>query len=104
MKVRITDLLDDYLDQDLPLDPIPDILPKQSGKPMKKLRRSGRRKRWAQIVAAVLIVASVTTVGGFKLFCGGSTGNSLAAQPAALEEQAVTPAPECTEEPDAGAA
>ena len=104
MKVRITDLLDDYLDQDLPLDPIPDILPKQSGKPLKKLRRSGRRKRWAQIVAAVLIVASVTTVGGFKLFCGGSTGNSLAAQPAGLEEQAVTPVPECTEEPDAGAA
>ena len=79
MKVRITDLLDDYLDQDLPLDPIPEILPKQSGKPLKKLRRSGRRKRWAQIVAAVLIVVSVTTVGGFKLFCGGSTGTSLAA-------------------------
>ena len=52
----------------------------------------------------MLIVASVTTVGGFKLFCGGSTGNSLAAQPARLEEQAVTPAPECKEEPDAGAA
>ncbi len=24
MKIRITDLLDDYLDEDLPLDPIPE--------------------------------------------------------------------------------
>lgn len=109
MKVRITDLLDDYLDQDLPLDPIPDLLPKSSGQPPKKPRRSGRHKRWGQIVAAVLIVASVATVGGFKLLCGGSTGNSLAAQPAvqeeqaAAKEQAVMPAPEPTEEADAGA-
>lgn len=27
MKIRITDLLDEYLDDDLPLDAMPDILP-----------------------------------------------------------------------------
>lgn len=103
MKVRITDLLDDYLDQDLPLDPVPDLLPRQSEKKPKKPRRSGRHKRWGQIAAAVLIVVSVTTVGGFKLLCGG-TGKSLASQPAVQEEQAaakeqtVISAPEPTAE------
>lgn len=35
MKIRITDLLDDYLDNDLPLDAMPDILPGDPHEPEK---------------------------------------------------------------------
>ena len=109
MKIRITDLLDEYLDDDLPLDAMPDILPgdRPKQKPNRAAHRLSHRKHAGQIVAAVLIVASVTAVGGFKLLCGGSAGKSLAAMPAEMDSAvsytpeptaAVTPAPESTDD------
>ena len=80
MKIRITDLLDDYLDNDLPLDAMPDILPGDRHKPKKSTRHSAHRKRGAQIVAAVLIVASISVAGGLKLWCGSPAGKSLSDQ------------------------
>ncbi len=82
MKIRITDLLDDYLDDDLPLDAMPEILPGDRPKPRPARKRHTPKKRLGQIVAAVLIVASVSVAGGIKLWGGGSAGKSLAAQPA----------------------
>ncbi len=82
MKIRITDLLDDYLDDDLPLDAMPEILPGDRPKPRPARKRHAPKKRLVQIVAAVLIVASISVAGGIKLWDGGSAGKSLAAQPA----------------------
>ena len=90
MKIRITDLLDDYLDDDLPLDAMPDILPGDTHKPKKFTRHSSRQKRGAQIVAVVLIVASISVAGGLKLWCGGSAGKSLSAQAVPEEENPQT--------------
>ena len=90
MKIRITDLLDDYLDDDLPLDAMPDILLGDFRKPKKSTRRSSRRKCGAQIVAAVLIVASISVAGGLKLWCGGGAGKSLSAQAVPEEENPQT--------------
>ena len=91
MKIRITDLLDDYLDNDLPLDAMPDILPGDHHKPKKSQpnRHSTHRKRGAQIVAAVLIVASISVAGGLKLWCGSPAGKSLSTAPAEQEPQLV---------------
>ena len=105
MKIRITDLLDDYLDNDLPLDTMPDILPGDRRKPQKSTRHSAHRKRGAQIVAAVLIVVSISVAGGLKLWCGGTAGKSLSSQDpktqnletAAAAEQTPTPEPEETQ-------
>lgn len=93
MKIRITDLLDEYLDDDLPLDAMPDILPgdRPKQKPNRAAHRPSHRKRAGQIVAAVLIVASISVAGGLKLWCGGAAGKSLAstaAEPAAQEAAA----------------
>ena len=110
MKIRITDLLDDYLDNDLPLDAMPDILPGDPHKPKKSTRHSARRKRGAQIVAAVLIVASISVAGGLKLWCGSPAGKSLSDQavpadenPQTVEKAAAEPA-EPTPEPTETAA
>lgn len=81
MKIRITDLLDDYLDDDLPLDAMPEILPGDRPKPRAARKRHAPKKRVGQIVAAVLIVASISVAGGVKLWGGGSAGKSLSAQP-----------------------
>ena len=87
MKIRITDLLDEYLDDDLPLDAMPDILPgdRPKQKPNRAVHRPSHRKRAGQIVAAVLIVASISVAGGLKLWCGGSSGSSLSDTAAAAE-------------------
>ena len=110
MKIRITDLLDDYLDNDLPLDAMPDILPGDPHKPKKSTRHSAHRKRGAQIVAAVLIVASISVAGGLKLWCGSPAGKSLSDQavpadenPQTVEKAAAEPA-EPTPEPTETAA
>ena len=109
MKIRITDLLDEYLDDDLPLDAMPDILPgdRPEAKSSRAAHRLSHRKRAGQIVAAVLIVASISVAGGLKLWGGGSAGKSLAAMPAEMDSAvsytpeptaAVTPAPESTDD------
>lgn len=109
MKIRITDLLDEYLDDDLPLDAMPDILPgdRPEAKSSQAAHRLSHRKRAGQIVAAVLIVASISVAGGLKLWGGGSAGKSLAAMPAEMDSAvsytpeptaAVTPAPESTDD------
>ena len=90
MKIRITDLLDDYLDNDLPLDAMPDILPGDPHKSKKSTRHSAHRKRGAQIVAAVLIVASISVAGGLKLWCGSPAGKSLSDQAVPAEEKSQT--------------
>ena len=90
MKIRITDLLDDYLDNDLPLDDMPDILPGDPHKTKKSTRHSAHRKRGAQIVAAVLIVASISVAGGLKLWCGSPAGKSLSSQAVPAEEKSQT--------------
>lgn len=77
MKIRITDLLDDYLDDDLPLDAMPEILTGDRPKHRAARKRHAPKKRLGQIVAAVLIVASISVAGGLKLWCGGSSGASL---------------------------
>lgn len=103
MKIRITDLLDDYLDNDLPLDDMPDILPGDPHKTKKSTRHSAHRKRGAQIVAAVLIVVSISVAGGLKLWCGNA-GKSLSSQTVPVEEDpqtaertAAEPVPEPTQ-------
>ena len=109
MKIRMTDLLDEYLDDDLPLDAMPDILPgdRPEAKSSRAAHRLSHRKRAGQIVAAVLIVASISVAGGLKLWGGGSAGKSLAAKPAEMDSAvsytpeptaAVTPAPESTDD------
>ena len=87
MKIRITDLLDEYLDDDLPLDAMPDILPgdRPKQKPNRAVHCLSNRKRAGQIVAAVLIVVSISVAGGLKLWGGGSAGKSLAAMPAEMD-------------------
>ena len=97
MKIRITDLLDEYLDDDLPLDAMPEILPGDRPKSQKPRHPSGK-KRWAQVVAAVLIVASVSVAGGLRLWCGGG-GKSLSAQKEAEGENPTAVAAEPTAEP-----
>lgn len=107
MKIRITDLLDEYLDDDLPLDAMPDILPgdRPEAKSSRAAHRSSHRKRAGQIVAAVLIVASISVAGGLKLW-GGEAGKSLSdtaaeASPQAAEQQTAEAATALTtEEPD----
>lgn len=107
MKIRITDLLDEYLDDDLPLDAMPDILPgdRSEAKSSRAAHRSSHRKRAGQIVAAVLIVASISVAGGLKLW-GGEAGKSLSdtaaeASPQAAEQQTAEAATALTtEEPD----
>ena len=101
MKIRITDLLDEYLDDDLPLDAMPDSLPgdRPKQKPNRAAHRPSHRKRAGQIVAAVLIVASVSVAGGLKLWCGGSTGKSLSDTAASAE-----PSPQAVEQRTAEAA
>ncbi len=106
MKIRITDLLDEYLDDDLPLDAMPDILPgdRPKPKPNRAVHRPSNRKRAGQIVAAVLIVASISVAGGLKLWGGGSSGSSLSdtASAAELSPQAAEQTPEeaTAKEPD----
>ena len=100
MKIRITDLLDKYLDDDLPLDAMPDILPgdRPEAKSSQAAHRLSHRKRAGQIVAAVLIVASISVAGGLKLW-GGEAGKSLS--DTAAEQQAAEAATAlATEEPD----
>ena len=50
MKIRMTDLLDEYLDDDLPLDAMPDILPgdRPKQKPNRAVRptESARGRLW----------------------------------------------------------
>lgn len=79
MKIRITDLLDDYLDEDLPLDPIPEAGIQKSKS--KRKSRPGtlhhRPSRAVQIAAGLVIVISLSAVAGMKLWCGGSKGASL---------------------------
>ena len=107
MKIRITDLLDEYLDDDLPLDAMPDILPgdRPEAKSSRAAHRLSHRKRAGQIVAAVLIVASISVAGGLKLW-GGEAGKSLSdtaaeASPQAAEQQTAEAATALTtEEPD----
>lgn len=105
MKIRITDLLDDYLDDDLPLDAMPEILPGDCPKPRAARKRHAPKKRLGQIVAAVLIVASISAAGGIKLWGGGSAGKCLAAQPtgeaANPEIAAASPTAEPLPEPTA---
>ncbi len=86
MKIRITDLLDEYLDDDLPLDAMPEILHGESRKP----RHPSRKKRWAQVVAAVLIVGSVSVAGGVRMWCGSGIGNSLSVQAVPTEQNVQT--------------
>lgn len=100
MKIRITDLLDEYLDDDLPLDAMPDILPgdRPEAKSSRAAHRLSHRKRAGQIVAAVLIVVSISVAGGLKLW-GGEAGKSLS--DTAAEQQAAEAATAlATEEPD----
>lgn len=100
MKIRITDLLDEYLDDDLPLDAMPDILPgdRPEAKSSQAAHRLSHRKRAGQIVAAALIVASISVAGGLKLW-GGEAGKSLS--DTAAEQQAAEAATAlATEEPD----
>lgn len=100
MKIRITDLLDEYLDDDLPLDAMPDILPgdRPEAKSSQAAHRLSHRKRAGQIVAAVLIVVSISVAGGLKLW-GGEAGKSLS--DTAAEQQAAEAATAlATEEPD----
>ena len=105
MKIRITDLLDDYLDEDLPLDPIPEVGIQKS----KRKSRSGAPhhspRRAVQIAAGLVIVISLSAVAGMRLWCGGNTGASLAAGNAELYEQADAqpPSPEPVAEGDISA-
>ena len=107
MKIRITDLLDDYLDEDLPLDPIPEAGIQKSKS--KRKSRPGtlhhRPSRAVQIAAGLVIVISLSAVAGMKLWCGGNTGASLAAGNTARYEQAdpQPPSPEPVAEDDTSA-
>ena len=98
MKIRITDLLDDYLDEDLPLDPLPEA---GRQKPQHKSRLATphhRPRRAVQIAAGLVIVLSLSAVAGMKLWCGGSTGASLTAGDVVPQAQAaaqvLSPEPE----------
>ena len=105
MKIRITDLLDDYLDEDLPLDPIPEAGIQKSKS--KRKSRPGtlhhRPSRAVQIAAGLVIVISLSAVAGMKLWCGGNTGASLAAGGVQSQEQAGVqpPSPEPVAESEA---
>ena len=105
MKIRITDLLDDYLDEDLPLDPIPEAGIQKSKS--KRKSRPGtlhhRPSRAVQIAAGLVIVISLSAVAGMKLWCGGNTGASLAAGNTERYEQAdpQPPSPEPVAESEA---
>lgn len=107
MKIRITDLLDDYLDEDLPLDPIP-----EAGIQKSKSKRKSRPgaphhspSRAVQIAAGLVIVISLSAVAGMKLWCGGSKGASLAAGGVQSQKQAGVqpPSPEPVAEDDTSA-
>lgn len=102
MKIRITDLLDEYLDDDLPLDAMPDILlgDRPNPKPNQAAHCPSHRKRAGQIVAAVLIVTSISVAGGLKFWGGESAGKSLSDTVAEPSPQAEEQAAVAAEEPD----
>lgn len=96
MKVRITDLLDQYYDKSVKLDPPPEALP---GQYRPQPRRSRAQK--PLLVAATLMLVLTGIAGltlGFQRL--GTTGHALAGEenPVSVQEQAavvtVTPEPE----------
>ncbi len=105
MKIRITDLLDDYLDEDLPLDPVPEAGIQKSKSKRKSCPGAPhhRPRRAVQIAAGLVIVISLSAVAGMKLWCGGNTGVSLAAGNTERYEQAEPqpPSPEPVAESEA---
>ena len=105
MKIRITDLLDDYLDEDLPLDPIPEVGIQKSKRKSRPGAPHHSPRRAVQIAAGLVIVISLSAVAGMRLWCGGNTGASLAAGNAELYEQAEAqpPSPEPVAEGDISA-
>ena len=105
MKIRITDLLDDYLDEDLPLDPIPEVGIQKSKRKSRPGAPHHSPRRAVQIAAGLVIVISLSAVAGMRLWCGGNTGASLAAGNAELYEQADAqpPSPEPVAEGDISA-
>lgn len=78
MELRITDLLDEYMYDDIPLDEMP---AEDHGVPSghKSAVKGKYHRLWGQIAAAILIVISVVAAGTFY-FGGdtGQTGDSLA--------------------------
>ena len=105
MKIRITDLLDDYLDEDLPLDPIPEVGIQKSKRKSRPGAPHHSPRRAVQIAAGLVIVISLSAVAGMRLWCGGNTGASLAAGNAELYEHADAqpPSPEPVAEGDISA-
>lgn len=73
MELRITDLLDEYMYDDIPLDEMP---AEDHGAPAghKSAVKGKDHRRWGQIAAAIVIVISVAAAGTF--YFGGDTGQT----------------------------
>lgn len=99
MKLRITDLLDDYMDDDLPLEPMPQ--PEKQERPrMTRIPKPRRGKKYVQIAAGLLLAVSLSAVGWISFRGGASSGESLAAAGEAQEapEASMEPSPEVAAE------
>lgn len=72
MDIRITDLLDEYMYDDIPLD---QMVTEVRGEPIfDQRKRPTARKRTGQIAAAILIVVSLSAAG--MLYFGGGAGEA----------------------------
>lgn len=87
MRIRITDLLDEYMAGDIPLDPMPE--------PGQRQNLSGQRGggRFLRIAAAVMVALSLSGAAGLMVL-GRQSGSSLQAAPADTAAEAETGAPE----------
>lgn len=74
MKVRITDLLDDYYDKSVKLNPPPESLPSHTRVPPQ--RRQARKP--LLVAAALLLIVTTTAALGFGILQVRTTGHSLA--------------------------
>ena len=100
MKLRITDLLDDYVDDALPLDPLPQPEIPMEKPQRKQMPRRPRGKKYVQMAAAVVLVVSLSAVVWLSLGERSSGGASLTDVDMGEEamEEPMEPSPEPVQE------
>lgn len=92
MDIRITDLLDEYMYDDIPLD---QMVTEVRGEPIfDQRKRPTARKRIGQIAAAILIVVSLSAAG--MLYFGGGAGEAGGSLTSVEETPGTEPVEEMT--------
>lgn len=94
MQLRITDLLDEYMYDDIPMDSVGD-----GGTRAKKPKKNPNHRRIGQMVAATVIALCVFVTGSLY-FTGTEGGKSLSDDPQGIPEEALTASLEGAEDMD----